>query len=121
MYFLFINYLVQKRCHLVFYIFFLLFFSCDSNPSSNLHPENQKYRTKKGEQLVKDGEVVVYHQNGQLQSVGHFDNGVPNGSIIVYDSNGNELYRGLFKNGKPYGEWVFKDVKRNSTTRKFFP
>ena len=58
---------------------------------------------------TKDGEVVSYHKNGKVQSIGHFSNGIANGPIIVYDSNGNELYHGRFVNGKPKGEWVFSE------------
>ena len=58
---------------------------------------------------TKDGEVVSYHKNGKVQSIGHFSNGIANGPIIVYDSNGNELYHGRFVNGKPKGEWVFTE------------
>ena len=63
--------------------------------------------------VVKEGEVIFYHNNGNPQSVGHFVNGVAHGPIIVYDSNGHELYRGIFKDGKPFGEWVFTNPKNN--------
>ena len=61
--------------------------------------------------MTKDGKVIIYHKNGQPQSVGNFVKGIAHGPIIVYDSNGHELYRGMFKDGKPSGEWVFTNPK----------
>ena len=69
---------------------------------------------------IKDREVVSYHKNGKVQSIGHFSNGIANGPIIVYDSNGNELYRGRFENGKPKGEWIFTNPKNNEKTIKSY-
>jgi hypothetical protein len=117
--FLFIVYFGQKRCHFVIYIFFLSFFSCDSTPS-RAKIDIKPNQIEEPNAVVKEGEVIFYHNNGNPQSVGHFVNGVAHGPIIVYDSNGHELYRGIFKDGKPFGEWVFTNPKNNEKTIKSY-
>ena len=118
-YFLFIVYNRQKRCHFIVCAFFLLFISCNGTPSSP-NIEVNPHQLKEPKVTDKDGEVIVYHKNGQPQSVGHFVKGVAHGPIIVYDSNGHELYRGLFTHGKPSGEWVFTNPKNNEKTVKSY-
>ena len=112
-------YLGQKRCHFFFYGFFILLISCNGS-SSKTKTEVSPNQIKSLNQVIKDGEVIIYHKNGQPQSVGNFVKGIAHGPIIVYDSNGYELYRGMFKDGKPSGEWVFTNPKNNEKTIKSY-
>ena len=112
-------YLGQKRCHFFLYGFFILLISCNGS-SSKTKIEVSPNQIKNLNRVEKDGEVIIYHKNGQPQSVGNFVKGIAHGPIIVYDSNGYELYRGMFKDGKPSGEWVFTNPKNNEKTIKSY-
>ena len=47
-----------------------------------------------------DGLTTVYYQNGQIQDIGFFKNGVRDGPWIEYESNGKIKSRKYYKNGK---------------------
>tara|TARA_B100000424_G_C22936378_1_gene498258 strand:+ start:1619 stop:1984 length:366 start_codon:yes stop_codon:yes gene_type:complete len=112
---------LQKTCQVTIILFALT--ACSSkNTKLNGQDFDKENSFNKEDSLlsIKDGEVVSYHKNGKVQSIGHFTNGIANGTIIVYDSNGNELYRGRFENGKPKGEWIFTNPKNNEKTIKSY-
>jgi len=112
---------LQKICQVTLILFALI--SC-SGKNTKLNGQNSDIENSFNQEdsllYLKDGEVVSYHKNGKVQSIGHFSNGTANGPIIVYDSNGNELYRGRFENGKPKGEWIFTNPKNNEKTIKSY-
>ena len=108
----------QNACHFILYTilkFILLSFliSCNSpDIPKKITQDNQLDSTLlKGSKMdgKKNGEWISYFPNGNIQSICHFNKGVPNGSIIVYNENGSTLYRGNFNNGNKAGEWIFYD------------
>ena len=88
-------------------------FSLNTKEDSSNLEKNKK--TKNG---LKNGEWISRFPNGKIQSVCHFNEGVPDGPIIVYNENGNELYRGNFENGVKIGEWVFINPETNEIIKK---
>ena len=48
-------------------------------------------------------------KSGNLLSTGEFVDGVRNGEAVVYHENGNIHYVGNYENGKEVGIWKFYD------------
>jgi len=68
----------------------------------NGKPEVVIYMKGKGEEAVKVMEKV-YYPNGQLEYVGHFENGVENGEWTYYYENGTKKYVEHWLNGQEHG------------------
>ena len=100
------------------FIFLAFLISCNSpDVPKKITLDNQPDSTMvKGSKIdgKKNGEWISYFPNGNIQSICHFNKGVPNGPIIVYNEKGSTLYRGNFKNGDKVGEWIFYDSTRHS-------
>ena len=118
----------QNVCHFILYAilkFILLVFliSCNSpDVPKEITQENQLDSTMvKGSEIdgEKNGEWISYFPNGNIQSICHFNKGVPNGPIIVYNENGSTLYRGNFNNGDKVGEWIFYDSTGNRIVKSY--
>jgi antitoxin component YwqK of YwqJK toxin-antitoxin module len=112
----------QIICHTLFFTFLILIFhNCSSNSNNeNVINEisdstNVNLTNKDG---LKNGEWVSYFDNGKVQSICHFKNGIPDGSIVVYNDSSQEVYRGNFKSGKKVGEWIFTNPHNNLQTVK---
>jgi antitoxin component YwqK of YwqJK toxin-antitoxin module len=75
-------------------------FVAASHPNDK--PEVVIYMKGKGEEAVKVMEKV-YYPNGQLEYVGHFENGVENGVWEYYYENGIRKYTETWENGKEHG------------------
>ena len=112
----------QFTCHiLIVTLLILIFENCSQNQNVEIptfkssDSTNFNLTNKKG---LKNGEWVSYFENGKVQSICHFKNGIPDGSIIVYNDSSQELYRGNFKSGKKVGEWVFTNPHNNLQTVK---
>ena len=52
---------------------------------------------------IKDGKLVSYFQNGNMQAEEEYRNGLLNGYRKIYYSNGRLMKEGLFEKGKPSG------------------
>ena len=126
--FSFINNLKQKACHTILFVslkfFFLVFLISCSSPdiTKKIKLDNYKdstFLTGFKKDAEKDGEWTSYFSNGNIQSICHFNKGVPNGPIIVYKENGSTLYRGNFENGKKVGEWIFYDSLGNEIVKSY--
>jgi antitoxin component YwqK of YwqJK toxin-antitoxin module len=68
----------------------------------NGKPEVVVYMKGKGEEAVKVMEKV-YYPNGQLEYVGHFENGVEHGVWTYYYENGTKKYSETWQNGVEHG------------------
>jgi antitoxin component YwqK of YwqJK toxin-antitoxin module len=68
----------------------------------NGKPEVVIYMKGKGEEAVKVMEKV-YYTNGQLEYVGHFENGVENGEWTYYYENGTKKFVEHWENGLEHG------------------
>jgi antitoxin component YwqK of YwqJK toxin-antitoxin module len=68
----------------------------------NGKPEVVVYMKGKGEEAVKVMEKV-YYPNGQLEYVGHFENGVEHGVWTYYYENGTKKYTETWQNGVEHG------------------
>ena len=118
----------QNVCHFILYAFLkfiliVLLISCTSpNNLKEIPQDNQPDSTMlKGSKIdgKKNGEWISYFPNGNIQSICHFNKGVPNGPIIVYNENGSTLYRGNFNNGDKVGEWIFYDSNGNRIIKSY--
>lgn len=69
---------------------------------SNGKPEVIIYMKGKGEEAVKVMEKV-YYPNGQLEYVGHFENGVESGEWVYYYETGSKKYVEHWLNGQEHG------------------
>ncbi|MDQ3099941.1 MAG: hypothetical protein M3R08_01020 [Bacteroidota bacterium] len=68
----------------------------------NGRPEVVIYMKGKGEEALKVMEKV-YYSNGQMEYVGHFENGVENGEWVYYYENGTRKFVENWKNGVEHG------------------
>jgi len=68
----------------------------------NGKPEVVIYMKGKGDDAVKVMEKV-YYPNGQMEYVGHFENGVESGEWIYYYENGTRKYVEHWENGLEHG------------------
>lgn len=64
----------------------------------------EKRTTKKD---LLDGEVLSYHESGQLSSKSHYNNGVQDGDYHLYYENGNLRLKGKVDNGIRVGVWEY--------------
>ncbi len=66
---------------------------------------------KKEPKLEKKGEVTLvtyYHNNGEIQQKGAFnDDGKLQGEWISFDNKGKKVALGNYENGKKVGKWFF--------------
>ena len=56
-----------------------------------------------------DGKATWYYENGNLEQVAEYKNGLLDGEFISYDENGNQLSKGIYKENVPY-EGSFCDM-----------
>jgi antitoxin component YwqK of YwqJK toxin-antitoxin module len=54
----------------------------------------------------KDGPLVRYYDNGQVEYEGNFKDGERDGLYVTYHENGQLWYKGNFKDGKLDGPLV---------------
>ena len=50
----------------------------------------------------RQGKVLTYYENGQLQTEAVFENGYLNGEFVMWSKEGAELCRGTYKEGEPW-------------------
>lgn len=50
------------------------------------------------------GEYKTYYENGEVQTMGYFENGVLQGEVRLYDANGILQSSRNYQDGQPYGE-----------------
>lgn len=96
----------MKRPLLLFTLV-LLVTSCSTDKfvassHGNGKPEVVIYMKGKGEEAQKVMEKV-YYTNGQLEYVGHFENGVESGEWIYYYENGTKKYVEHWEGGMEHG------------------
>ena len=59
-----------------------------------------------------NGKFVAYHNNGQIQSEGNYENGERVGTWVVYDENGQIIAEGEYKkDGETGREWIGKFIE----------
>ena len=85
----------------------LLLASCSTKKYvASSHPNGKNevviYMKGKGEEAVKVMEKV-YYPNGQLEYVGHFQNGVEHGEWTYYYENGTKKFVEHWDNGLEHG------------------
>ena len=118
--------LKQIVCHVskrvIFTVFIFILFQNCGNRSIDDNVAAKKTESSKingvNKNGLKNGEWISYFQNGEIQSVCHFKDGISHGPIIVYNIKGDELYRGNFENGSKIGEWVFTNPETKEIIKK---
>ena len=76
---------------------------------THFYPGNKKYIDGNLNDNGRDGLWYAYHSNGQVQTMGHYVNGVEHGRYAVYYENGSVRYTGMYDHGKRVGKWMFFD------------
>jgi antitoxin component YwqK of YwqJK toxin-antitoxin module len=61
----------------------------------------------KFEELDGIVQATFYHDNGNVQQEGYYENGKLDGKWISYDQNGNKIAVGMYSNGIKVGNWFF--------------
>lgn len=59
------------------------------------------------EPFGKKIKATYFHENGQIQQVGFFENGKLEGIWVSYDENGNRIATGEYVQGVKTGKWLF--------------
>ena len=85
------------------------------------YPNSEKvyleFRIKDGK---RHGECLSFFQNGTRQSLNTYKEGMLNGDYRVWHENGELQIEGQYENNKEVGEWVFYDKDGNvKKTQKF--
>ena len=55
---------------------------------------------------MKQGSLIVYHENGQLWFKVTYKSGKEDGAGVEYHDNGRLFRKGTYKDGKMHGPWV---------------
>jgi len=76
---------------------------------THYYPGKKKYIDGNLNANGRDGLWYAYHANGQVQTMGHYVNGVEHGRYAVYYENGSVRYTGMYDHGKRVGKWMFFD------------
>lgn len=81
----------------------LLLAACSTHKQvASTHPNGKPqvviYMKGEGDEAQKVMEKV-YYANGQLEYIGHFQNGVEHGEWLYYYENGTRKYREIWANG----------------------
>ena len=58
-------------------------------------------------ETVRDGELIFWRDNKQMQSNRTYKDGTLEGGYISWHINGQMEYKGIYKDGNPEGEWIF--------------
>lgn len=61
------------------------------------------------------GRHLTFHENGQLETVGNYRNGIKHGLWMSYDESGNALSQAYYTDGRKDGAWKVWDA--NGTLR----
>lgn len=81
------------------------------------------YTVRSTERLTngaRNGRVIFYFPNGNMQVDATYANGLKEGPYVVYYENGSPCYQGSCSHDKRVGEWQFFDEQGNlSYTRDF--
>ena len=59
------------------------------------------------EPFGKKIKATYFHENGQVQQVGYFENGKLEGIWVSYDESGNRIATGEYAQGVKTGKWLF--------------
>ncbi|WP_340201797.1 hypothetical protein [Ascidiimonas sp. W6] len=142
-------------------LYFINFMACAQNDAVTIPPSSElismddatvKYGTQYGQQYFANGSKEPYtgflcarYDNGELESVQQFKDGVGNGIWINYDPDGRKESQGTYVNNKTEGPamlfyedgsvkakgdyihwknavgwWTFYDRKGNVVSRRFY-
>ena len=74
------------------------------------------YTVRSTERLTnnaRNGRVIFYFPNGNIQVEANFVDGQEDGPYIVYHDNGIPFYQGNYEHGKRTGIWEFYDKEGN--------
>ena len=72
--------------------------------SGALFAQNAKPVLKHIRKKIK---ATYFHENGQVQQVGYFENGKLEGIWVSYDQEGNRIATGEYAQGVKTGKWLF--------------
>ncbi|WP_346881652.1 hypothetical protein [uncultured Algibacter sp.] len=75
---------------------------------------------------LKDGEWKYWSENGNLDSLIHWNKGLKNGDYFIYDAQGKMKVKGTYRNNFKSGKWINYTTKdtvyyKNNTTYKEKP
>ena len=59
------------------------------------------------EPFGKKLKATYFHENGEVQQVGYFENGKLEGIWVSYDESGNRIATGEYTQGVKTGKWLF--------------
>ena len=77
--------------------------------TGEVHFHYSRKMSDDGIQWIRHGKFTEYHQNGNLISVGFYDEGLESGYWKDYHENGNIAAEGHYKAGREVGKWLYYD------------
>lgn len=57
--------------------------------------------------LIKDGDYILYHQNGNVKAKGNYADNKREGEWTYYHENGNIALKKNYSKGEQTGEWTY--------------
>lgn len=85
-------------------------------PSLTWHDSGQKESQGAFDQGVRTGPWLVWHPNGQLSEQGPYVGGVKEGFWTTWDSLGRTLSEGRYASGERDGNWTFWNLQDQTRT-----
>ncbi|WP_130890584.1 hypothetical protein LIY46_07040 [Fusobacterium varium] len=92
---------------IVILVFFAVFNLVNFKKKVSLNNSEEKIKLENLYNLNKKGEFKIYYENGQISTIGNYNDFKLNGSYVSFYENGAVASDGFYKNGLLDGEWKF--------------
>ena len=98
---------VNLKIGVVILVFFAVFNLVNFKKKVSLNNSEEKIKLDNLYNLNKKGEFKIYYENGQISTIGNYNDFKLNGSYVSFYENGAVASDGFYKNGLLDGEWKF--------------
>ena len=88
--------------------------------TGEIHFRYSRRMSEDGIKWIRDGLFTEFYRNGNIASMGHYDNGLENGHWKDYHENGQIAAEGDYVNGKEIGKWTYYDEHGNLEDEEIF-
>ena len=98
---------INLKIGIVILVFFAVFNLVNFKKKVSLNNSEEKIKLENLYNLNKKGEFKIYYENGQISTIGNYNDFKLNGSYVSFYENGAVASDGFYKNGLLDGEWKF--------------
>lgn len=98
---------INLKIGVLILVFFAVFNLVNFKKKVSLNNSEEKIKLENLYNLNKKGEFKIYYENGQISTIGNYNDFKLNGSYVSFYENGAVASDGFYKNGLLDGEWKF--------------